>query len=281
MVGPETATKRRCQVDPGTGLAEELMSPAFYLPLSWDIQAEARSWEGTTRRLRKRSERRSGICRLSQRTGRLSVSQSTTRSDTLFSAGVGNIRRSSEACSAPCVAKAWATIPSAGEVVEFTITRESTGYAWISERVISVGGAPWDLEVASDNSRLVGTDLEGQRIFSINLSDESIQSLSIGTIAGPISLSTDNQVLLVTRPQLEDALLLDTVDLSGEAFANISGPALSCVASCRRIRSVWRTPPLQPAGVFNDAEMLERGPITMASSWTYMPKDSRPGHRRR
>ena len=265
MVGQENGDQATfVQVDPSTGLAEELMSPAFYLPLSWDIQAEARSWESTTGGalyVSGLSGEVEFVDFLSARDG-LSVSQSTTRSDTLFSAGVGNIRRSSEACSAPCVAKAWATIPSAGEVVEFTITRESTGYAWISERVISVGGAPWDLEVASDNSRLVGTDLEGQRIFSINLSDESIQSLSIGTIAGPISLSTDNQVLLVTRPQLEDALLLDTVDLSGEAFANISGPALSCVASCTEDASEGVCSGLHPYNqqvCFNDSETLERG----------------------
>ena len=114
----------------------------------------------------------------------LSVSQSTTRSGD-FSAGVGNIRRSPEECTDPCIAKAWATVPSAGEVVEFTIIRNQR--IPMDHRTHSIGrGTSWDLEVASDNSRLVGTDLEGQRIFSIDLSNEDVQSLSIGTIAGPI-----------------------------------------------------------------------------------------------
>ena len=145
MVGQENGDQATfVQLDPSTGLAEELMSPAFYLPLSWDIQAEARSWESTTGGalyVSGLSGEVEFVDFLSARDG-LSVSQSTTRSGALFSAGVGNIRRSPEECTAPCVAKAWATIPSAGEVVEFTIIRESAGYQWTSDRVLSVGRYP-------------------------------------------------------------------------------------------------------------------------------------------
>ena len=146
MVGQENGDQATfVQVDPSTGLAEELMSPAFYLPLSWDIQAEARSWESTTGGalyVSGLSGEVEFVDFLSARDG-LSVSQSTTRSDTLFSAGVGNIRRSSEDCSAPCASpKPGRQFQVQGEVVEFTINRESAGYAWTSDRVISVGGAP-------------------------------------------------------------------------------------------------------------------------------------------
>ena len=265
MVGQENGDQATfVQLDPETGVAEELMSPAFYLPLSWDIQAEARSWESTdggALYVSGLSGEVEFVDFLAARDG-LSLSQSTTRSGALFSAGVGNIRRSSEECTEPCIAKAWATVPSAGEVVEFTIIRESAGYQWTTERILSVGGTPWDLEIASDNSRLVGTDLEGQRIFSVDLSNEDVQSLSIGTIAGPISLSTDNQVLLVARPQLEDALLLDVAELTGKALENISGPALSCIASCGADNSEDVCSGLHPYNqqvCRNDSDTLEQG----------------------
>ena len=72
MVGQENGDQATfVQLDQSTGVAEELMSPAFYLPLSWDIQAEARSWESTCRRgaLRKRFKRRGRICGLPQQPG--------------------------------------------------------------------------------------------------------------------------------------------------------------------------------------------------------------------
>ena len=237
VVGQENGdTASFIQLDPDTGIAEEMMSPSFYLPLRWSIQPESRSWVGTSTRSALYVSGLTGevefIDFASVQAG-MGKSSAATRSADFFAAPVGHLVLSPDECEAPCVARGWASLPSRGEVVEFSIQSEADVYTWELKRNIVVGGTPWELKIAPDAQTLFGTDLGSQTVFTLALGTEALQTHEVGSIVGPIEISTDGETLFVARPQLRDALLLSVDDLStSKPISNLAAPGPSCIAPC-------------------------------------------------
>ena len=100
VVGQDNGTAATfIELDPENGVAQQLMSPAFYLPLKWSTMAESRSWT---------SAPGGGALYVSGLTGAIefldfreiqagaSVDVASTRSDDLFRTAVGTMALSRE-----------------------------------------------------------------------------------------------------------------------------------------------------------------------------------------
>ena len=134
------------------------MSPAFYLPLSWDIQAEAEL------------EHRAHVSGLSGEVevwtpnspGWFIVKPVSTRSGALFllvSVIFVARLRSAQILTSPKPEQ-----QSQVQVKSLSSHHPGSSGIPMDHRTHSIVGAPWDLEVAS-TTRDWWSDLEGQRIF--------------------------------------------------------------------------------------------------------------------
>ena len=220
-------------LDPSSGTSETLMSPSFYLPLHWNILPESRSWIG--------SENQAAVY-VSGLTGEVEFINfdqirngdarfAASRSADFFPTAVGTLSISADACEAPCVVKAWASLPSRGTVVEFEIIQSDGEADWQLLRELNVGGSPWEMAAGLDET-LILSDLSNQRIVKVHLADETTETLQLDSVVGPISVSTDGATLFVSRPQLRDALIVKLSDLSSSSFENFLAPTTSCIAAC-------------------------------------------------
>lgn len=224
------------ELDPEAGVAQQLMSPAFYLPLKWSLMPDSRSWTSVPS---------GGALYVSGLTGQIEYidfrqveagatnGAAFTRSGTLFEDAVGTLTLSAEECGDTCVVRAWASLPLAGAVAEFSLSRDDSGaYIWTEEARFDSGGVPWEIVTSRDGSMIFGSDIGTPEVFQIRTSNGELERVSTSTSPGPISISTDDRTLLVARPQSRDVLLLET-DLLGPASSkNFLAPDISCVPGC-------------------------------------------------
>ena len=210
------------------------MSPSFYLPLQWSILPESRSWIGTATQ---------GAIYVSDLTGEAEylnfesirngdATSASLKSEDFFPSMIGMLSESTEACDAPCVFRAWASLPSQGTLIEFEVRESSGTLDWHLLRELTIGGSPWEIIATPVGDALMVSDLSNQRVMKVNLSDESTETLELNTVVGPMSVSTDGASLFVSRPLLRDAVILKVADFSGSSFTNLLAPSTSCIASC-------------------------------------------------
>ena len=235
-------------LDPSSGVAEELMSPSFYLPLSIGIAPEARSWIGSPNQAALYVSGLTGEVELLSfnRIRNGDGVSATSRSDDFFADSVGMLTKSPSVCELPCVVRAWATLPTLGKVVEFEITEAGEGFLWTLLREVEVGGSPWELTISSDDAFILGSDLSDQRIFKVTLASGDVETVDMGSVIGPIRLTTNGENLLVTRPDLRDAIVLSVADMSRSQVSNFLAPDTSCVAACNPESSLPKCEGLHP-----------------------------------
>ncbi|MBJ80294.1 MAG: hypothetical protein CMH60_03160 [Myxococcales bacterium] len=148
--------------------------------------------------------------------------------------GVAADIESSQACE-DCLGRFFVSVPQAQKILQMRLLPNDPPTFELEKEWTIDGGYPETLLYTADNI-LFASDQEGTLLWRIDVGVDAngISSLNVGARVSALSWSSDDQVLFVARPAMQDIL---TVDLSAAQPTILDvnpefGPAPSCLNAC-------------------------------------------------
>ncbi|MEK7703920.1 MAG: hypothetical protein AAB426_03090 [Myxococcota bacterium] len=162
----------------------------------------------------------------------------------LAGSGARSLIRTATQCPAtpavPCHGPFYVALADVGAVLTIEIHEGAVdGTATlVAGRLYAVGGEPGHLAMSAKAPWLFAADASTNEVVRLDLDSGVVDRTDVGAVAGPLGVSTDGQLLVVSRPVWRDVIVLRGLDNAQLELVDADAPATPALGCLRRCDDV-------------------------------------------